>query len=415
MNKTSETWRQQAAGHARRMSEIRWTPVADGVPMLGGGTFQKGTEYTGLPYSSVKSAGKYLGFDIFLKTFLAAVENPVSVLYTKDLTGKMDGGACYYGKVCSTLTSYALQLGTQSECIRHMPPCRHGIERVTPQSAQAAEVGDIIYRKSVPECPTAHVEIVTEVTRNRGGKVTYVRADEATRPMIRHLYRRAESFDEYITSGNRALYRITDVDAWRDQDRAEAFLFPNYSEDAANPVINRTLLLDLGDWAVYEKGQPVKFNLMDRDGLGIDALILKRDGKVIEELRSPGKGVVERGFADCGDYTAYCLMRDGAESQPCEFSVCELDFDVTRTAHSLEIEFAATNTDVRILRLRGEMGKTSYHRQTRFVTENERQSGRIRLPVDKLDQGAWQVLLIGENRYGRVKKRKDIQISDAVV
>ena len=38
---------------------------------------------------------------------------------------------------------------------------------------------------------------------------------------------------------NRKLYRITDLDAWREGNRAESFLFPNYAEDSATPAINR--------------------------------------------------------------------------------------------------------------------------------------------------------------------------------
>ena len=36
----------------------------------------------------MRSVGRYIGFDISVPTFLAAVENPLSVLYTENLTGK---------------------------------------------------------------------------------------------------------------------------------------------------------------------------------------------------------------------------------------------------------------------------------------------------------------------------------------
>ncbi|MGZ0172807.1 MAG: hypothetical protein ACKVHE_24985, partial [Planctomycetales bacterium] len=83
----SLTWQQKSVEYARIMSRVKWTPVADGMPRRGG-HFTAGKEYTGVPYSSVKHVGRYIGFDIFLKTFLAAVENPKSVLYTENLYGK---------------------------------------------------------------------------------------------------------------------------------------------------------------------------------------------------------------------------------------------------------------------------------------------------------------------------------------
>ena len=65
------------------------------------------------------------------------------------------------------------------------------------------------------------------------------------------------------------MYRITDIDAWHAHNKAESFLFPNYDEDSATPVINRVLLLDRGDWVLYDKDQAVKFNVMDKDSKGV--------------------------------------------------------------------------------------------------------------------------------------------------
>src|SRR5690606_9903553 len=104
-------WQARAAEQARVLSQGKWTPVADTMTNRSGGYFQKGKEYTGVPYSSVRSVGRYIGFDISLRTFLAAVENPQSVLYTEDLRGKVGNAGAYYGAVCSAFTSYALGCG----------------------------------------------------------------------------------------------------------------------------------------------------------------------------------------------------------------------------------------------------------------------------------------------------------------
>ncbi|MDA7493063.1 hypothetical protein N8510_03105 [bacterium] len=138
------SWQKQAVQYAQIMSRVNWTPVADGMPRRGG-QFEMGAEYTGVPYSSVKAEGRYIGFDIFLKTFLAAVENPKSVLYTETLKGKVKNAECYYGKVCSSYTSYALQCGIWYVSRLHGPEHREGIVEVDSQSAQAALVGDVIF------------------------------------------------------------------------------------------------------------------------------------------------------------------------------------------------------------------------------------------------------------------------------
>lgn len=410
----SLTWQNQSVEYARIMSRVKWTPVAEGMPKRGG-QFTPGKEYTGVPYSSVKDVGRYIGFDIFLKTFLAAVENPQSVLYTENLYGKVTNAECYYGKVCSSYTSYALQCGIWYVSKVHGPRSRDGVTIVEPQSAQAAEPGDLIYTPPATQNGGSHVELVTEVVRNADGAVTHVRIEESRPQTTSNTLRSAADFDTHLASRNRELYRITDLDAWRGDNRADAFLFPNYEDDSATPQVNRTLLLDRGDWVPYQKGQPVKINLMDRDDRGIRMLVIKRGGRVVEELKRPGKGVVQRSFDTCGDYTAHCVMDDGSLSQASEFAVCDLDFrlpaaEVVR-GKSWEIEFNTDNMNAIILYFKN--SADGYDEHNVFITEEDRKSGKVTIPASVIQTAEkMQVWLIGENRYGRLKKRRDVLVTD---
>jgi hypothetical protein len=407
---SSTGWQEKAVEYARLMSRVKWTPVAGGMPMRGG-YFEEGTEYTGVPYSSVKSVGRYIGFDIFLKTFLAAAENPHSVLYTENLYGEVKNAECYYGTVCSAYTSYALQCAIWYVSRIHTPPYRQGVTLVEQQSAQSARVGDIIF---TPPRPGSHVEIVTEVTSSSDGTVTHVRVEESRPPTTKNTYRNAAEFNAHIASQNRKLYRITDLDAWREGNRAESFLFPNYTEDSASPAINRVLLLDRGDWVPYHKGQVVKFNVMDRDSQGVKTLVIKRGGAVAEEIDRPGKGLVERSFTTCGDYTAHCVMRDDSLSQACEFSVCDLDFKLPGEevvlGQSWELEFSSDNMNITIVYFRSDTN--SYGQHMVFLSDEDRKNGKVVIPADMIqDKGKAQVWLIGENKYGRLKVRKDFFVN----
>ena len=410
------TWQEEAVEYARIMSRVRWTPVAGTMPNRRGGYFKEGTEYTGVPYSSVKYAGRYIGLDIFLKTFLAAVENPRSVLYTENLRGKVSNAAGYYGKVCSSFTSYALQCGIWYVSRHHGPEYREGICLADPQSAQAAEVGDVIFTPPPPKGGGSHIEIVTGVTRKDDGTVTHVLIEESSPPTTRTTNRSAAKFNAHISSRNRKLYRITDLDAWRGANRAESFRFPNYDEDSATPVINRVLLLDRGDWVPYHKDQAVRINVMDRDAVGVRALVIKRGDTVVENIEVRGPGVVERSFPTCGGYTAHCVLNDGSTSQACEFSVCDLDFETSAKAIALgeswEIKFTSDNIDVIIVYLFSEAD--GYNHRTVFVTDQDRRNGEVVIPADLLENaGKWQIWLIGENRYGRLKKRRNITVQEA--
>lgn len=404
-------WQERAAEQARILSQVKWTPVAESMPNRQGGFFDKGKEYTGVPYSSVRSEGRYIGFDISLRTFLAAVENPNSVLYTENLRGKVSNAAAFYGAVCSSYTSYALQCGIWEVSRRHGPEVSQGIMRVEPQSAQTAQVGDVIYTPHLTATSGSHVEIVTAVEKGQAGHVTSVRVEESRPPTTKTTNRSAASFDAHLAVGNKQLFRINDLNTWRGGNRAESFLFPNPGADAVKPKINRTLLLDLGDWVPYQKGQPVKLNVMDRDALGVKDLVVQSSGEVVEKIPLDRPGVHERTFPTCGDYTAHVVRPDGSTSPVCEFSVCDLSLRLPAESVPLDrnwdIHFTSENIKVIAVYLWNEAD--SYGRHALFLSDDERRKGSVTVTANLLKKaGTLQVWLIGEHRLGRLKVRKDI-------
>lgn len=405
----ARAWQMRAIEYARIMSQVKWTPVAEGMPDRRGDYFQQGTEYTGVPYSSVKAVGRCIGFDIYLKTFLAAVENPHSVLYTENLSGRVSNAATYYGKVCSTFTSYALQCALPNRSSHHGPEFREGVALVDPQTAQAAEPGDVIYTPPATVGGGSHVELVTAVERS-GERVTAVRVEDSWPPTTRTQLRSAADFDSQLAARGRRLYRITDFAAWRGPNKAESFLFPNYDEDSATPAINRVLLLDRGDWVPYDRDQAVKFHVMDRDSRGVRTLVIKRGEAVVEQIAVQGRGVIERSFSDCGDYTAHAVLDDGSLSQACEFSVCELDFrlpaETLSRNQAWNIPFTAHNVRVIVVQLMSP--KPPYGRYHVWLTDQDRSRGSVTVPASLVqDPGAVQVWLIGENRYGRLTRAQE--------
>jgi hypothetical protein len=159
----------------------------------------------------------------------------------------------------------------------------------------------------------------------------------------------------------------------------------------------------------------VKINIMDRDGRGIRSLMIKRGDKVIEEIKQPGKGVVERSFDTCGDYTAHCVMKGGSLSQSCEFAVSELDFSLPAKnvprSKSWDIELTSGNMNAIIIYFKNSADGSDEHNV--FITAEDRKAGKVTIPASVIQRASkMQVWLVGENRYGRLKKRRDIQVTD---
>lgn len=409
----AQSWQEKAAEHARLLSQVKWTPVAGTMPNRSGGFFETGKEKTGVPYSSVRSEGRYIGFDIGLRTFLAAVENPKSVLYTENLTGKVSNAAGYYGTVCSSYTSYALGCGIWEVSRRYGPEISEGIMLVEPQTAQAAQVGDVIYTPHATETSGSHVEMITAVTKNAAGSVISVRVEESRPPTTATTERSAAAFEKHLATRNKQLFRITDRDAWRGANLSEPLLYPNYEADAVRPTINRTLLLDLGDWVPYQKGHAVKFHVTDRDQRGVKTLVVRRGDKVVEEIMLDGPGERERRFETCGDYTAQVIHRDGTTSQSCEFAVCDLKLALPDGKVPLnggwQVQFSTENIKPIVIYLWNE--GDSYGRHPLFLSDEQRRAGLLTIPASLLKKpGKLQVWLIGEHKLGRLKLRKDIRM-----
>ena len=84
------------------MASMERTPLRP-VPKRGGCFYDSDVTVTGAPYSSVKEINTYLFQDVSYHTFMSAVHNPMSVLYTEIISLSTYHGtncATYYGAVC---------------------------------------------------------------------------------------------------------------------------------------------------------------------------------------------------------------------------------------------------------------------------------------------------------------------------
>ncbi|MGN1001697.1 MAG: S-layer homology domain-containing protein [Oscillospiraceae bacterium] len=152
---------------ARQLTEIRWTPLYDRWQWGYGGLFSAGTTYTGVPYGQPVETG-YIGFDITLDEFAAAVRDPGSAFYSS---------YSWYNKIapaysidCSGFVSYAWGLSSRQNTTS-LPEVA---EYVADQSIGALEVGDCLNKSGV------HAVLVSDVLRSASGQVTSVEIMEAT-------------------------------------------------------------------------------------------------------------------------------------------------------------------------------------------------------------------------------------------
>lgn len=149
----------------------------------------------GIPYSSATQDQKYVGLNVSLYTFLSAVNNPYSLLYTETIksgTGSRsawnrhytaDNASAYYGLVCCAFTA------ATTGCMRNwnngyfQPVAEQGYEFVIVNynetiTAESIRVGDVF---NTGEGYSGHSVVVYQLFQDVfTGKITHVRYAEST-------------------------------------------------------------------------------------------------------------------------------------------------------------------------------------------------------------------------------------------
>lgn len=208
------------AGYVRerykQLTNVVWTPKAV-VPVSQGAStwpnylYLEGESRIGTPYSEVAQYEKYLGVHVSLYTFLTAVHNKRSVLYTEDLSKRTSAYgytygspswvagliAPFYGCVCSGLTCHALDLKsiytaalynpTRSDKVPNFESVEVDFDNLMPL--------DIIAYKT-------HVSMCSDVIYDDDGNRKFIVWTEQTRPVAMSSPMTKEVFDARVAAVN---------------------------------------------------------------------------------------------------------------------------------------------------------------------------------------------------------------------
>lgn len=201
---------QVIAARARQMANIEWTPKND--VYINGVEKSADTTLKGLPYSSVKEIDKYIGYDVSIYTFMTAVNNPYSLLYTervgpyaaKSGIGKTYNGVncdLYMGVVCNVFAQYCNMAPVAYNTGEHawMANNKSNFSFVTDYNesgaAQKVKVGDIVWS-------TGHDRCITDVVKDKDGVVTQVTITESKPATISLTALTAADFETYLNGSN---------------------------------------------------------------------------------------------------------------------------------------------------------------------------------------------------------------------
>lgn len=217
---------------------------------------KKNSNIIGFPYSSVRKTDSFVGFEVSVDTYLSAINNPASIMYTNNFQSP----ECYgyspfiqyvwnpYGNVCSTLIGNAFDLD-----IRYSTYEWENIECMEKIAADVnnIELCDVLCNVTSNDTSGGHLAIITDILRDEDGNIVYLQITEAGIPVMSRTYLHVNFFKSYYLK-EFSVYRYKNIDKVPELDS----LYLN-NEKEYNPYI----ALDRGDMSVYRKGDAVEINI----------------------------------------------------------------------------------------------------------------------------------------------------------
>lgn len=265
---------QNAVRKAHQMTDLVFVPQKTIVANKHK-TYKAGKEYQGLIYSSVKEINTFVGNDVSFHTFMTALHNPRSVLYTENV-GKPPyhgkNAEAYYGTVCSSFVSYALGFDVIQKSY-DIPDAKF-MMLVEDQSAKGIQLADVLWKKG-------HVALITGIRRKKdSGEIFKIEICEAS---VKGCQRREkdseEDFNTMLSDGGWKIYRYKDLEKNGYQPLTEFVAVDGEKRTAFQ--YNEVICPNKGDKSCYITGEDVVLNI----SRGYSKVDIYKDSELFRTIR----------------------------------------------------------------------------------------------------------------------------------
>ncbi len=268
-----ELGRLNAVKKAHQMTDLPIYPVST-LYAYKGKTYKQGKKETGVIYSSAKELDCFVGQDVSIHTFMTALHNPRSVLYTERIDKPPYHGrncGAYYGTVCSGLVNYALGISVTQRSADIL--ASDDYELIKDQSARGIRIADLI-------CKNGHPRLVTGIDKNSDGSIKSVEISVAANTGCRrYIVEGEKAFNELLKKNNYQIYRYKYLSKNLLYKPANEFVAVE-GENLASFVYNDDICANKGDKSCYISGEKVVLNLAK----GYDKVEVYKDSKLYKTI-----------------------------------------------------------------------------------------------------------------------------------
>ena len=361
---------------AYKMASVDWTPV-NPVPKNGGGTYPKGRTVRGIPYSSVREINTYLFQDVSYHTFMTAVHNPKSVLYTENISkAPYHGTNCapYYGAVCSSAVMYAfgIDIPYYVSQIKKLPI----LMMLEDQTIDSLRVCDVILK-------SGHVQMIFDV-EHRADTLYRISTFESAAGSARIVKYSKEKFLKMWNSGKYVGYRYKKL---------------KYSEETADfrrfdPIAyNNNLCPSKGDKSVYRTTDTVTINIFNPS---YDRIVLMSGSNVVSSESYDGEIHKYHDLLP-GIYSVFLQKEDNLTAEV-SFEIIETDVSCSDgdDKSSIAVSFHTSADPVYVTMCDLVGNSFHYHR----ISSLDKERGYVIIPRLNRPEVYCKVIFKGE--YGRI-------------
>ena len=302
---------------ARQLTDLSWTPLTGTIPriMRKDGEriylyFNRGEEYKGIPYSSVYEKNTYVGSNISIETFISAVCNPNSFLYTRDLRKECNEPKAvpFYGTVCSKFAQTALGIN-ENYNTAHFGKI-DGMRKIFSAGGYSAED---LERCDILLWAGKHTAMVTDILKNENGEILYIEvSEETTNPSMRRKKWSTEEFFSHFEKYDVLRYEYLDKVPYEPSSFVNVF-------DEKHPLDSRKydVLTRRGDKCNVPAGEEITLDVLTD---GWEKYRIFKDGSLFSEAEVSKE--INLGCLGPGDYRVL-LVSGEKESRPCFFCITE--------------------------------------------------------------------------------------------
>ena len=351
---------------ARQLIDLQFTAKAPMVYNVGAGLqiAETGHVFNGMIYSSAKEYDKYITYNTSLRTFMTAVNNEHSVVYTENTYynssasayhkryygGRLVGN--YYGTVCSAFVSHALGLNFMAYAADMVYLNKIGLfDKVYGQTVQDLKLMDVIW---VP----GHVRLVSDIYRDMRGKIVTVHILEGTYPTCQEVIysdlegssRKLSLLTSYIQDDHsepgiiyRYKYLYTNINYT--QSPFVTITSEGEQEDETPYAYNDTICTYLGDYPAIAEHEDMYINF-NKNNTYNRLVIATEEGQIINTLDiSDSDNTVKLDQMSAGFYKAYLTSTNDNSliSEPTHWQVIDTNVSVSLNGTNVHLTFSSTN------------------------------------------------------------------------